>query len=432
MPDSQRIRTLSVLLAGAALAAACGDAPVAPDPAEIPVGTVSGKVVAPGISAFGDITARVRWGTQDETAPVAPDGTFAVPLYDEVEGFGTLTLEPGSEEPVHPGWILLTPGDVNGGQGTVVLAPRTWTIDAGTYAGTEVPIDPEMAADPRVLPSYWGFYFPYSQQGFLQTVTDNTRWMADLRSWPQDRFPLRLALDHPGSNTALAPEDSAAFWAHVTVMEEALGFDVFRPARTEELQILGGTRRAANAVLVQIDTNLPVRGTIRINPTDPQTYALRADARTWSGTGVQDFDLVSSDIWYGVVQFDAVERLNDRQLVIHELMHILGAGHGCSWASVQTYCASLATDVPTPADVAHLRVLGELRALELEHRTRWGVAASVFGHRVVTLGLAPIPTPSLVYGPVSRPGDWLSPTIEQPRLPESRGFTLEDGGFAGR
>jgi hypothetical protein len=87
-------------------------------------------------------------------------------------------------------------------------------------------------------------------------------------------------------------------------------------------------------------------------------------------------------------------------------MHVLGAGHGCSWASVQTYCASLLSDVPTAPDVAHLAVMLEMRALELEHDSRWGILASVFGHRVVTLGLTPVPGIDLTYGPASAPADW--------------------------
>ena len=80
--------------------------------------------------------------------------------------------------------------------------------------------------------------------------------------------------------------------------------------------------------------------------------------------------------------------------------------HHSSWASVQTYCTSLQSDVPTPPDVAHLTVMMDMRALELEHATRWGILASVFGHRVVTLGLTPVPGIDLTYGPASEPSDW--------------------------
>ena len=65
-----------------------------------------------------------------------------------------------------------------------------------------------------------------------------------------------------------------------------------------------------------------------------------------------------------------------------------------------------AAPVPTAPDVAHLAVMSAMRELELEHLSRWGVLASVFGHRVVTLGLSPIPSLSVTYGPISAPSDW--------------------------
>ena len=39
------------------------------------------------------------------------------------------------------------------------------------------------------------------------------------------------------------------------------------------------------------------------------------------------------DMW---AAFKSSTQLEDRQLVIHEMMHTLGAGHGCAWPSVQT------------------------------------------------------------------------------------------------
>ncbi len=390
---------------------ACGDEPAGPEDLGPPFGTIQGTIVAPGVSTFSDVTARVTWGSETATAAVAADGSFIVSISDPVSGFGSLTIEPGFGEPIHPGWVLLTPGDVDGGSGTVVLAPRTWTIEGGDYAGTVVPIDPELAADSRVLPSYWGFYFPFSQQGFLQTVTDNQQWAGEIRSWPQSAFPIPVALDDIGSHVEFSDADSLTFWSHVDRMEDALGFDAFEPARVEELQLLSGTRRANQAILVQVDEALEPRGTGRVSPPDPQIYSVSADARTWSGTRVQSFDMLSADIRYGVVKLREIDFVEDQQLVIHELMHILGAGHGCSWASVQTYCASLLSDVPTPPDVAHLAVMSELRTLELEHRTRWGVLASVFGHRVVTLGLSPIPEITLIYGPISKPSDWIEDVV---------------------
>ena len=112
-------------------------------------------------------------------------------------------------------------------------------------------------------------------------------------------------------------------------------------------------------------------------------------------------ELNSSDMNGARIILRTAELLSDQRTVIHELMHVLGAGHGCSWASVQTYCASLATDVPTAPDVAHLEVLEAMRQSEEAALSRWGIMASVMGQRAVTLGMGPLPGPNVVVGPVS-------------------------------
>ena len=385
---------------------ACGNEAPSPQDVVLPFGTLHGRVVTPAETTFDDVIARVVWGSQEVTGTVQADGTFDVDITGPVSGYGTLTIEPGASEPMHPGWILLSPRDVGAGRGTVVLAPKTWTAESGEYAGMEIPIDPELAADGRVMPSFWGFYFPFSQSGFLQTVTDDATWAGEFRAWPQDAFPISVALDRPGSDQDITSSDSVAFWRHIEVMEAALGWDAFAPTHIDELRIRDDGRTPADAIVVQLDASVATRGVGEINPSDVQTYGLTTDATLWSGTNVRNVSAVSADITYGIIRLEKQELFNDRQLVIHELMHVLGAGHGCSWASVQTYCASLQSDVPTPPDVAHLAVMMEMRALEVEHGTRWGILASVFGHRVVTLGLTPVPGIDLTYGPTSTPSDW--------------------------
>jgi hypothetical protein len=385
---------------------ACGDSAPGPvDPVE-PFGSITVQVIAPGVTAYGDITARVVWGEQNLTAAVDANGLAQVMIPEAVSGFGTLTLEPGPNEPMHPGWALMTPGDVSGGTAKIVLAPKNWTIESGDYAGTTVPIDPELAADSRVMPSFWGFYFPYSQDGFVQVVEDNSQWVGEIRSWPEGDFPIQVALDRPGSTGDISAADSVAFWTNIDAMESALGFDAFVPERIENIQILGGTRRPNHGILVQVDSTIPVQASTRLNQPDPKIYSLSADARSWGGTFVEDLFLISADISYAVMDFDSIGFASDGQLVMHEFMHVLGAGHGCSWGSVQTYCASLVSTTPSAADVAHLAVLSELRQLERANGSRWGVLASIFGHRVVTLGLTPIPELNVLYGPISAPRDF--------------------------
>ncbi|SVD90127.1 uncharacterized protein METZ01_LOCUS442981, partial [marine metagenome] len=128
-PPSKRPRISLLILA--VLIAACADEKPGPQDVVLPFGTVQGQVVTAAQATFGDVTARVVWGSQDITAEVQSDGTFDVEILHAVSGFGMLTIEPGPSEPVHPAWVLLSPGDVDGGRGTVVLAPKTWTAESG-------------------------------------------------------------------------------------------------------------------------------------------------------------------------------------------------------------------------------------------------------------------------------------------------------------
>ncbi len=386
--------------------AACADQPSGPelDDQPEPFGTVRGQAFAPGRLTLNDVQARVRWGDQEATGPVALDGTFSVPLPDTVSGFGFLTLEPGPGSALLPSWVLLVRGDLDA-PGKIVMMPRSWSIESGDYAGQTVSIRPSAAADARVMPSFWGTYFPFRQDGFLQVILDSSEWTGAFRTWSTDDFPIDVALDRPGSNAPFSAADSTLLWRHLDRMEQALGRDAFRPVRIEDVPVLGGSRRALGTILVQIDTAQEVRGEGVANVTEPWTWSLTADATSWSGGWVQQMGFLSARISSGQVRFHDASLMEDQQLVIHEMMHTLGAGHGCSWPSVQTYCASLLTDVPTAEDVAHLEVLEAIRHLEGELGTRWGVLASVIGHRVVTLGLPPVPAPDLVYGPSAVPSE---------------------------
>ncbi len=389
-------------MALAAVLGACGGEPAAPDLPPEPVGSVLGQVHAPGVTAFSGLTARVTWGQQSESAAVESDGSFTVPLFTAVSGFGALTIEPDAGAGVHAAYVLLSPGDMDA-RGHIALVPDRWTLDSGDFAGTEVPIDPDLAADSKVMPSFWGFFFPFRQQGSFQVVTNSSIWTGDLRTWKPALFPIPVALDRPGSNAGITEADSIAFWTHVETMESALGRDVFEPTPIDSVTILGGSRRARNTVLVQIDTTQLLDGYSDQNLPDAWTWLFSADASSWSGSPVSRVEVGSADMNGARVRLRRAELITDRRTVIHELMHVLGAGHGCSWVSVQTYCASLATDVPTPADVAHLEVLEAMRELEATINSRWGIMSAVLGQRTVTLGLPAIPPPEVVWGPGRAP-----------------------------
>lgn len=395
--ERPRYRRLPAAALGAGLLlGACADEPAGPYDGPV-FGRVTGAVVAPGVSTFGSLTARVRWDGVEVTGRVQSNGSFSLAMPDRVEGLGFLTIEPAEGEGLHPAWMILSPASLDVEQ-TLVLAPTRWTIQTGDYAGRTVPIDPALAADPSVQPSYWGFYFPFGQEGFEQRLLTGTEWLAELRTWRERAHPIPIAFDRAGTAARIAPADSVAFWSHVDRMERALGWDVFRPARVDEHTLLAEPRRLEGGILVRIDDELAMHGLGITSPPGRSLWRLTGEAGSWSGGMVDYVSFSSGDIDYGHVVVDAPARLAEGRLVIHELMHTLGAGHGCAWRSVQTYCAGLSADVPTAEDVAHLQVLRRMRALERTHETSWGVLAAVFGRRVVSLGLPPVPSPEGLQG----------------------------------
>lgn len=241
-----------------------------------------------------------------------------------------------------------------------------------------------------MYPAYWGFTFPVDQAGRRQTVVDSTRWSGALVTWPGDAFPLPVALDREASDPPFAAADSARLWTGLDALEAALGRDLFRPVPRSELPATEDGGRVPGAVLVRLDSTLTLRGRAGVDSADPDWVRIES-VGAWSGSEVTRLAVVSSDARAGWMRFGASQHLEDAGLVMHEAMHVLGVGHGCSWPSLQTYCESLTAGAPTADDVAHLEVLEAARAAEKALDTRLGILPAVFGDRALRLGLPPVP-----------------------------------------
>lgn len=378
----------------------CWDAPndiagPAPD-----VVQVQGQVhLLPGQS-LGTAVARVQWDDLDRQSQVAADGSFAVGLPRLVTGTGLLTIAGGSE---HPAWVRVDATELDDGI-DVILVPKRWTVTAGAYQGQVVDIDPSAAADSRVLPSFWNFIFPFLQDQFLQTVVDSTRWLGQLMTWPDDAFPLPVVIDRDASTGLVSEADSVALWERIDELEAALGWDAFEPGRIDDMVVeeWSGGRYVQGAVTVRVDSEQATRGLGGSFPEQTRWFWDR-DAADWSGGPVRRVTVFSADFVRARVGVRENALFEDPQIIPHELMHVLGPGHGCTWPSLQTYCASLESDVATAQDIGYLEVLMAVRRLDAELDTPHGIAAAVFGQRVLSLGLAPVPAPDVVFGPENAP-----------------------------
>jgi hypothetical protein len=124
----------------------------------------------------------------------------------------------------------------------VVLVPRRWRIDVGSYAGTEVPIDAGSAiARLRDGSRFWRFARGSAAGGLSRPV-----------GWPPQRLPLPVALDVRGAPGTV---DSAAFWAAARQLERDWGTPLFAPADPAEARRDGWV-----GITVEIDPRAPAAG----------------------------------------------------------------------------------------------------------------------------------------------------------------------------
>jgi hypothetical protein len=81
-----------------------------------------------------------------------------------------------------------------------------------------------------------------------------------------------------------------------------------------------------------------------------------------------------------VVPTHTTVRDTTRRTIVHELLHVLGFGHTCSWPSVMTtgtLCAdSLRAMLPSPEDVAHYFAMRWAREGERELETVTSISAA--------------------------------------------------------
>lgn len=375
---------------------ACGDgaSPTETEgPPEPPAATLVGRAVGPGGAAPAQARATATWPSVEAAANLATDGSFELDLSDLPTGQGTLVIETLGDNPAHhPAWIRLDAEDLDR-EVRVVLVPRSWRVREGEHADVDVAISPAAAAEPRLLTTYWGFTFAFEQHpDGSQTVLDPTRWTAALRTWDPAAFPVPLAVDRARSTRAATSADSALLWDHVAALEEALGRDLFRPAPIDAVDV--DEEPHTGAVLVRLADTIAPRGVTETGLVSD--WFLSQDASAWSGTEVTELTAAGGEITGGAVHIRDDEALTDRALVVHELMHALGVGHGCSWRSVQTLCGELEAPLPTAEDVAYLELLEAMRTAERQLDTPHGILAGVFGERVVGLGLTPVPSADLV------------------------------------
>lgn len=323
---------------------------------------ITGEVIAAGGGSVAGLRLFVRGSSFADSVEIAPSGRFTLPLPGTLQTDSVELLVDAADRAsrvYHPSLVRLGWEDLAREQ-RFVLIPRRWRISSGSHAGTAVEISPHRAFTPACR-GCSGFY-P------RETALPAPSSQSVIEGWPEEVFPIRIAFDREYSVGAITEPDSVAFWRVAEKMEEDLGSRLFRPARHLETLPHEGVA-PPDVVLVWIMPNIRLAG-----------------LSTRGG-----FD---GDILFAAVRLQRAALITSPQgptLITHELMHVLGFGHTCSWRSVlaeHSHCALQRSLTLTPEDVAYAQLVRQVRALQREHGARWGIGAALAGERKLLLRLS--------------------------------------------
>jgi len=302
------------------------------------------------------------------SAPIADGGDFSVELPFTAPGWSEVevaTADPASSS-YFPVLLRLDALELASPL-RILLIPRTWTVARGTHAGAKVALSLDAAFDAeRALGS------------FYQAAPTAERYAALLYAWGA-AVPLPLWFDRAGSDRAIDAADSIAWWKGVARLEEVVGRGLFRPAPGRE---------AGPSVAVRVDGTLSQSGVGTPFTRQPPERRMQ-DVEGWRGNVAPVATLATQGIDSARVTIQTPALLANTWLAGHELIHVFGIGHGCSWPSIMADCADsyhvTRTNDPSAEDVAYLELLWAI----LENRrsedawTETSVLGALAGERVL-------------------------------------------------
>jgi hypothetical protein len=286
-------------------------------------------------------------------APIAADGSFSLRATVAGDSVDYIVDAADGARTFHPALVRVPAGTAPDLR--IVLVPRRWTIERGTFAGTAVNVSPDLAFRPPCTTTG-----DTNCDGFFPRV-----WTTGIKLWPATALPIRLAFDRVRTHAAIAAADSVEFWNIVNRMNDDFGSPLFRPARYEEFSV-ATDGRPDRAVLVRVDTTLSGFG-----------------AWTnwwWDANG---------EMYAGVVRAARLSLLRSSSLMTHELLHTQGFKHSCSWATVMGGYGCNSALTLFPSDVAHAHLALRVHEVQRQTGAPHGLVAALQGERVVALGLPP-------------------------------------------
>lgn len=325
------------------------------------VARVEGQVfVPPGTQAnLGNLEVSLRMGGKVlGSTPVDALGNFRGAILGAVRNAAEVDVvvdaRPGFKRELYPTYLSLRPWRLADPL-KLVAVPLVWTVPSGVHAGQRVSLDMNQALGTN--PSFYR-YTGHQTLGQL--------WEFQVQSVTLDQLPLKLAFNYGLSTETILAIDVERYWRRIDELEAAVGVDLFEPA---------GNINEANVQII-----------------------LRTG---FCGGATACTGLASGDPYlsgYAQVFHTTAEQFRDgRRIVAHELIHVLGMGHTCSWTSLMSLsdleCGGpVSSTLPTAEDMAYLLLTLHVNTLQARHEMP-AFGAGVFGawngQRVVLLGESP-------------------------------------------
>lgn len=319
---------------------------------------VSGQLSTLDGGSPGRLKVLVEGASGVIEAEVGHDGSFSLANHFAGDSLSVMIVGSGFERRYHPTLLVLPLESVTDIE--VLLIPRSWRIRGGRYAGELVDISLAAAFRPPC-----GGMGDINCDGFYPR-----NWLEDLKLWRVADLPIPLALSRSHSTSLIEESDSLAFWSIVDEMNADLGREFFVPVAESRLEY-DELDRPIGGVTVYLDRNLIGYG---------------AWANWWWNA--------RGEITSGRVRLAESSSFSSASLMTHELVHILGFKHSCSWPTVMGGYGCAAYDGLSPGDVAHIELAMAVNELVRESGIEYGLVEALQGERVVELGLAPLALPA--------------------------------------
>lgn len=365
-------------------------------------------------------------GTLTDSANVNADGTYSLGVRSHfTTGFNTEILIDAVDKSSRKFFPSLTPisitcrsdfnciGSYLDSAQNVILVPRQYTVTRGRFAGQTLNVDLDAAFDenPGVQPSYLAAtgddYTGYAVNG---VATDRKLFTTSEYFWLPDSFPIAVAMHRSQSTTPFpnAVADSLALWATLNEVQGALGYNIWYPVNDNPAWSIPYTGQADPRVpnrtylIVVNDTinpghaggggtgplldNLGVRSPRILGLVDFQVTG-------WRGTKVDHWADAVEMSQRQSVEVSTEGVLSNPGVMTHETMHTLGVGHGCHWASTQSYCQQYAAldGKVRFEDAAYLLMAMDVNRASWQYRAPLALPSALFGQRAIVEGLPPIP-----------------------------------------